>query len=131
MMPSDVTNHSLVFGIFPASYQLKAISFFICMATKKISITPLGDRVVVQAASPEEKTASGIIIPDTAKHEKPSQGVVVAVGEGKYDDGDLVPMTVKVGDTVLFSKYGYDEIKVDGEEYFILPESSVLAVITN
>jgi chaperonin GroES len=96
---------------------------------KKISITPLQDRVVVQVAPSEEKIVSGIIIPDTAKQEKPAQGVVVAVGKGKYDDGELIPMHVKVGDTVLFSKYGYDEVTVDGEDYFILSESSVLAII--
>lgn len=99
------------------------------MAKKKLSITPLGDRVVVAPKSREEATASGIIIPDTASREKPEQGTVVAVGSGKFDNGTLVPMTVKVGDSVLFSKYGYDEVKIDGEEYLILPESSVLAVL--
>jgi chaperonin GroES len=103
------------------------------MAThkKKLSISPLGDRVVVEPLSREEVTSSGIIIPDTASREKPEQGTVVAVGPGKYDDGTLVPMTVKVGDQVLFSKYGYDEVKVDGTEYLILPESSVLAIVGN
>ncbi len=101
------------------------------MATtkKKLSITPLADRVVVQPASREEVSASGIIIPDTASREKPEQGTVVAVGPGKYEDGTLVPMTVKVGNTVLFSKYGYDEVKIDGEDYLILAESGVLAVL--
>ncbi len=101
------------------------------MATtkKKLSITPLADRVVVQPASREEMSASGIIIPDTASREKPEQGTVVAVGPGKYEDGTLVPMTVKVGNTVLFSKYGYDEVKIDGEDYLILAESGVLAVL--
>lgn len=98
---------------------------------KKISISPLGDRVVVEPASREEVSASGIIIPDTARQEKPERGTVVAVGPGKFDDGVLTPMTVKVGDKVLFSKYGFDEVKVDGVEYYILSESSVLAVITN
>lgn len=96
---------------------------------KKLSITPLGDRIVVEPMSREEVTATGIIIPDTASREKPEQGTVVAVGPGKYDNGALVPMTAKVGDQVLFSKYGYDEVKVDGVEYFILPESSVLAIL--
>lgn len=99
------------------------------MAKTKLSISPLSDRIVVEPVSKEEVTASGILIPDTASREKPEQGTVVAVGPGKYDDGALVPMTVSVGDTVLFSKYGYDEVKVDGKEYFILPESSVLAII--
>lgn len=97
---------------------------------KKLSISPLGDRVVVEPLSRDEVSASGIIIPDTASREKPERGTIVAVGPGKYDDGVLVPMTLKVGDSVLFSKYGYDEVKVDGKEYFILTESSVLAVIT-
>lgn len=96
---------------------------------KKLSITPLADRIVVAPRSREEATASGIIIPDTASREKPEQGTVVAVGPGKHENGQLVPMTVKVGDSVLFSKYGYDEVKIDGTEYLILPESSVLAVL--
>lgn len=100
------------------------------MATKKkLSISPLGDRVVVEPMAREEMSASGIIIPDTASREKPEQGTVVAAGSGKYENGSLVPMTVKVGDSVLFSKYGYDEVKVDGTEYLILSESSVLAVL--
>ncbi len=95
----------------------------------KVSISPLGDRVVVEPLSREEVTSSGIIIPDTASREKPERGTIVAVGPGKYDDGTLVPMTLKVGDSVLFSKYGYDEVTVDGRDYFILSESNVLAVI--
>lgn len=101
------------------------------MATKSsIGISPLGDRVVVQPIDKEEKvSASGIIIPDTADKEKPMKGKVVAVGPGKYDEDTLVPMQVKVGQTVLFSKYGYDEVKVEGVEYYILSESQVLAVL--
>lgn len=101
------------------------------MASKseKLSIQPLHDRVVVKPATREEVSASGIIIPDTANREKPERGTVVAVGNGKYEDGALVPMTVKVGNTVLFSKYGYDEVKINDEEYFILSESSILAII--
>jgi chaperonin GroES len=98
-------------------------------AKKKLSITPLADRVVVEPLSRDEVSASGIIIPDTASREKPERGTVVAVGPGRYDEDFLIPMTVKVGDHVLFSKYGYDEVKVDGKDYLILPESSVLAVI--
>lgn len=94
------------------------------------SIKPLGDRVVVRPSREDEKKLpSGIIIPDTVDKEKPATGVVIAVGPGRYDDGELVPMQVKVGDRVLFSKYGYDEVKHDGEEYYILSESSVLAVL--
>ncbi|MES2225884.1 MAG: co-chaperone GroES [Patescibacteria group bacterium] len=99
------------------------------LSKNKLSISPLGDRVVVKPASGDEVSVSGIIIPDTASREKPERGTVVAVGPGKYDDGALVPMTVKPGDTVLFSKYGYDEVKIDGQEYFILSESSILAII--
>lgn len=98
--------------------------------SERLSIRPLGDRVVVKPMPKEETSASGIIIPDTAKGEAPSRGTVVAVGAGRYDDGELVPMSVSVGDTVLFSKYGYDEVKVDGQEYYILSESSVLAVLS-
>jgi chaperonin GroES len=104
------------------------------MATKtSLSIQPLGDRVVVKPleANEEKVLASGIIIPETADKEKPSKGKVMAVGPGRYDDGDLIPMSVKPGQTVLFSKYGYDEVKVDGVEYFILAESQILAVIEN
>lgn len=95
----------------------------------QLSIKPLGDRVVVKPLAKEEKSVSGIIIPDTVDKEKPAKGTVVAVGAGRYDDGELIPMTVKVGDKVLFSKYGYDEVKVDGEEYFILSESSILGIL--
>ncbi len=98
-------------------------------------ITPLGDRIIVRPLSDTEQgttSPSGIIIPDTAKKEKPEQGVVIAVGPGKWDeDGEKrLPLDVKVGDRVIFSKYGYDEVKIDGKEYFIVGESSVLGVIT-
>lgn len=100
------------------------------MSTKR-KIIPLGDRVLLKPFSDEDKkTASGIIIPDTVSQEKPEQGKVIAVGAGRIgDDGKTIPVSVKVGDTVIFSKYGPDEIKVDGEEYYILGESSILAVI--
>lgn len=95
------------------------------MSTKsKISIKPLADRVIVQAAAAEAKTASGIIIPDTAK-EKPQQGVIVAIGNGKKDE----PLTVKVGDRVLYGKYSGTEIQHDGKEYLIMRESDIFAVI--
>jgi len=98
---------------------------------KKMALAPLGDRIVVKPSEKggEKKLASGIIIPETVDKEKPMQGTVTAVGAGKYEDGKRVPMQVKVGDTVLFSKYGYDEVKIDGEDYYILQESSVLAVV--
>jgi chaperonin GroES len=99
-------------------------------------IRPLGDRVVVRPLTEQEMgivSASGIIIPDTAKKEKPEQGIVVAVGAGKWnEDGDgRLAMDVAIGDKVVFSKYGYDEVKVDGQEYYIVAESSVLGVFTN
>lgn len=89
-----------------------------------LSIKPIGDRVVVEAAAVEEKTASGLYIPDTAK-EKPSKGTVVAVGEGKKDE----PLTVKVGDQVLYGKYAGTEINYDGKEYLIMRESDIYAVL--
>ena len=90
----------------------------------KVNIKPLADRVLVEAAAAEEKTASGIIIPDTAK-EKPQKGRVIAVGNGKKDE----PMTVKVGDKVLYGKYAGTEIKHDGKEYLIMRESDIFAII--
>ena len=97
------------------------------------TIMPLGDRVLVKplGAGEDKKNKAGIIIPDKIGKEKPERGKVVAVGEGRWnEDGDgLVPMRVKVGQTVIFSKYSPDEIKIEGEEYFILKEESILAVI--
>lgn len=98
------------------------------------TITPLQDRVVVRRLSEEEagtKSASGIIIPDTVSKEKPEQGIVIAVGEGKWDeDGEKrIPMDVKVGDRIIFSKYGYDEVKIAGEELYIVSASSILGII--
>jgi len=99
-------------------------------------IRPLADRVVVRPLTEEELgtvSASGIIIPDTAKKEKPEQGIVVAVGAGKWnEDGDArLSMDIKEGDKVVFSKYGYDEVKIEDKEYFIVSESSVLGVFTS
>ena len=90
----------------------------------KLNIKPLADRVVVTPLEAETKTASGIIIPDTAK-EKPQKGKVVAVGAGKKDE----PMTVKVGDTVLYGKYAGTEVNLDGETYMIMRESDILAIV--
>lgn len=102
--------------------------------SKKINLRPLGDRVVVEPLADHERgkeTKSGIFIPETAEKERAEKGTVVAVGPGKItDDGKLVPLALRVGDKVLFTKYGPDEIKIDGKEYFILSESSVLGVIT-
>ena len=90
----------------------------------KVKIKPLADRVLVEAAAAEDKTAGGIIIPDTAK-EKPQKGTAVAVGPGKKDE----PMTVKVGDSVLYGKYAGTEITIDGANYLIMRESDIVAVI--
>lgn len=90
---------------------------------------PLLDRVVIKRTQEENKTAGGIIIPDTAK-EKPSQGVVVAIGPGGRDDtGKLIPMTLKAGDKVLFGKWSGTEIKIDGEDLLIMKESDVLGTL--
>lgn len=100
--------------------------------SKKAGIVPLGDRVLLKPLSADDyatKRSSGIIIPETVSHERPEQGTIVAVGPGRYEDGKLIPVRVKIGDTVVFSKYGYDEVKIDGVEYYILKEDSILAVI--
>lgn len=90
----------------------------------KLNVKPLADRVIVEPAPAEEKTASGIIIPDTAK-EKPMKGKIVAVGNGKKDE----PLTVKVGDQVLYGKYAGTEIQIDGKDYLIMRESDIYAII--
>jgi len=96
----------------------------------KFSLKPLEDRIVVKPSDEEETTASGIVIPDTAK-ERPQEGKVVAVGPGRFDDDgkNRVPMDVKDGDTVIYSKYGGTEVKVEGDEYLILSARDVLAVV--
>ena len=95
----------------------------------KVKIKPLEDKILVQANEAETTTASGIVIPDTAK-EKPQEGTVLAVGPGRFDDnGNRVPLDVKVGDTVLYSKYGGTEVKYSGEEYLVLSARDVLAII--
>jgi chaperonin GroES len=92
-------------------------------------LKPLGDKIVVQLVEQEEKTASGIYLPDSAK-KKPQEGKVIAVGEGRtLDNGERNPLTVKVGDRVLFSKYGGNEVELDGEEFMILDEDQVYAVL--
>lgn len=100
------------------------------MATKtKVALRPLDDRVVVQSVEAEETTESGLVIPDTAK-EKPQQGQVLAVGPGPVTDhGERIPVDVKAGDTVVYSKYGGTEIKLDGEDYLILSSRDILAVV--
>lgn len=103
------------------------------LPTNRSGVLPLGDRVLIRPLTPEESgtvSAFGIIIPDTVDKEKPEQGIVVAVGPGKKnEDGKAIPVAVSVGDKVMFSKYGYDELKVGGKEYFILAEQNILAVL--
>ena len=95
-----------------------------------MKLTPLNDRVLVKRLESEERTAGGLYIPDTAK-EKPSKGEVVAVGPGKTaDDGKVIAMTVKVGDSVLFSKYAGTDIQIDGVEHLVMREDDILAVIS-
>jgi chaperonin GroES len=93
-----------------------------------MKLKPLGDRLIVKAVDEEETTASGLVLPDTAK-EKPQKGKVLAAGDGRFEDGSRIPLDVKVGDEVLYSKYGGTEIKVDGEDLLVLRESDVLAVV--
>jgi chaperonin GroES len=96
-----------------------------------MNVRPLHDRIIVQRIEEGEQKIGGIIIPDTAK-EKPQQGKVIAAGAGKAkDDGKRIPMDVKAGDTILFGKYSGQEIKLDGEEYLIMREDEVLAVLDN
>lgn len=96
------------------------------------AVSPLSDRILLRPLSADEAgtaTSFGIIIPDSAK-EKPEQGTVIAVGPGKRtDDGKIIPVSVKVGERVMFSKYGYDEVKIGGVEYYLVSETNVLAII--
>jgi chaperonin GroES len=97
--------------------------------TKEVKFTPLKDKVLIKRVDQEQKSPGGIIIPDTAK-EKPVEGEILAVGAGARDDsGVLHPLDVKVGDRVLFAKWGGNEVKIDGEEYIILKESDILGVL--
>jgi chaperonin GroES len=94
-----------------------------------MKLTPLHDRVIVKRIEEEEKTAGGIIIPDTAK-EKPQQGKIIAVGQGSMlENGQIIPMTVKEGDRILFGKYAGTEIQIDGEEHLIMREDDILAIV--
>ena len=94
----------------------------------KFNLKPLEDRIVVKPSEEEETTPTGIVIPDTAK-ERPQEGEVIAVGPGRYEEGQRIPMDVKAGDKVIYSKYGGTEVKVEGEEYLILSARDVLAVL--
>jgi chaperonin GroES len=94
-----------------------------------MKLKPLGDRVIVKPSEAEEQTKSGLFIPDTAK-EKPQKGEVMAVGDGKYDEkGERVPVDVRVGDLVVYGKYGGTEFKIDGDEYMILRADEIYAIV--
>lgn len=94
------------------------------------NIKPLNDKVIIKPLSKEEVTASGIVIPDTVDKEKPMEGEVIAVGPGKLDEhGKRVPMSVKVGQKVLFTKYAPDEVELDGEEFLVIDEEKILGII--
>lgn len=99
--------------------------FILSMALK---IKPLGNNVLIQPLEREEKLPSGLVIPDTAK-EKPQEGKVVAIGPGKYEDGHLIKPTVKVGNVVLFKRFGGDELKIEGKDYLMVEADDILAVI--
>ncbi len=95
-----------------------------------MNIKPLSDHILIEPIREEEKTKSGIFLPDTVEKDKSEQGVVIAVGEGKKtEDGKIIPVSVKVGSKVLFTKYGPNEIKVEGKEYLIAKEEDILAII--
>ena len=95
-----------------------------------MNLKPLRDQVIVKPIELEEVTKSGIVIPDTARKEKPQEGVIVAAGDGKLDDsGKLIPMVVKVGDKVIYSKYSGSEIKLDDEEFLIMREENIFAIV--
>ncbi len=95
-----------------------------------MKLKPLSNHVIVKAAALEEVTKSGIVLPGTSEKDRPEKGEIIAVGPGKImDDGKLSPMSVKVGDQVVFKKYSPDEIKIDGEEYLILNESDIVAIL--
>lgn len=98
------------------------------MSEKKTKIRPLHDRVLIKRLNEEDKTKGGIIIPDSAK-EKPQEGKVVAVGRGRHEDGKVIPLDVKAGDRILFSKYSGNEVKIEGEEHLILKEDEILGVL--
>ncbi len=93
-----------------------------------VNITPLEDRILVKTLEAEQTTASGLVIPDTAK-EKPQEGEVIAVGPGRFEDGQRLPLDIKVGDKVIYSKYGGTEVKYSGEEFLILSARDVLAIV--
>jgi chaperonin GroES len=114
-----------------AAPKKKAVSNKITAPVNKSGIIPLADRVIISPTMPETTTSFGLIIPDTAEKEKAETGVVVAVGPGRIgDDNMLIPVGVMVGDKVMFNKYGYDIVKVNGKEYYIVSEQNILAILS-
>ena len=102
------------------------------VSKKDLGIMPLGNRVLIKPFTKEElekKNSFGIILPESGSKEKSEQGKVLAVGPGTFDDGKLIPMTVKVGDIVAFSKYGYDDINFEDEEFYLIKEENILAIL--
>lgn len=99
------------------------------MATNAPKIRPLADRIVVKPKEVEEKTAGGIVLPGSAEKDKPIEGTVLAVGNGKYHEGQVLPLQVKVGDRVLFGKYSGTNIKLDNSEYLVLREEDVMGIL--
>lgn len=111
---------------------LKTVKILVEEHANKTGILPLGSRVLIKPYTKEElqaKNSFGIILPEKDSKEKSEQGMVVAVGKGDYVDGKLVPMTVKIGDKVAFSRYGFEEISVEGQDYFLIKEDSILAIL--
>jgi chaperonin GroES len=109
---------------------LQSAFFFVLRRKDMVSVKPLGDRALVKPKPREEKTKGGIFLPDTATKERPMQGEVLSVGEGRLDDdGKRIPMSVKPGDQVLFAKYAGTEFEIDDEEYLILSEKDILGII--
>ena len=122
-----VVSAMVIVGTPPMRVPTLPVSFW---KWRLMDLKPLGDRVIVEVFEEEDVSYSGIVLPDTAK-EKPQRGNVLEVGPGRYEDGKLVPLDVKKGDEVLFSKYGGTEVKVSGEEYLILRESDILAKVVS
>jgi chaperonin GroES len=118
---SDLFKNGLKYPSLPTVCNLKKRRYY-------MKLKPLGDKVVVKQTEAEEKTKSGIVLPETAK-EKPQQGEVLAVGPGKNEEGKIVPMEVKVGDKVIYSKYGGTEVRVDEEDLLILSQNDILAIV--
>lgn len=110
-------------------YQILSLSIFERPVQNTMKIKPINDKVLVQAITQDEVTKSGIVLPDTVDKERPEKGKVMAVGAGRVENGQKVPMTVKVGDTVVFKKYSPDEVNVEGKEYLVISESDIIAII--